>query len=150
MSQVVYANASYSRDAFSGVRSRRLFAWVVDAVIVGILTAVIFVLMLIGTLGLSWFVLPPLFPVIAVLYHAITVSGSGRGTLGMRAFDLEVSMNPTGVRAPFINAMAQAIFFYLSWALPFLFGITLIDGEKRFLHDILSSLVVTRRANRFS
>ena len=146
MSQVA-ADYSYGfrAGAFTGVCTRRLFAWVLDAVIVALLTGVIWAVLLIATLGLSWFLLPPLFPAIAVLYHALTVSSSGRGTVGMRVFDLEVAMYGSGARAPFVNAAAQSILFYVSWALPLLFVVTLVDSEKRYLHDILSALGVVRR-----
>jgi uncharacterized RDD family membrane protein YckC len=139
--------ASYPRDLYAGVRTRRLFAWMLDALIVAFLTLLVASVLAVATIGLSLFILPPLFPAIAVLYHAITVSGSGRGTIGMRAMDLEDVMSGTGARAPFINAAAQALLFYLSWAFPLLFVVTLIDREKRFLHDMLSSLVVVRRPN---
>jgi uncharacterized RDD family membrane protein YckC len=146
MSQVAAAYPyGFRAGAFTGVRTRRLFAWVIDAIIVGLLTSVTWAVLLIATLGLSWFLLPPLFPAIAVLYHALTVSGSGRGTVGMRTFDLEVAMYESGGRAPFVNAAAQSILFYISWALPLIFVVTLVDNEKRYLHDILSSLVVLRR-----
>ncbi len=145
MSQIA---ATYTYEfragAFSGVRTRRLMAWALDVVFVGLLTFLVWTALLIATIGLSWFLLPPLFPTIAVLYHGATVSGSGRGTLGMRAFDLEVALYGGG-RAPFINAVAQALLFYISWFMPLLFIVTLIDSEKRYLHDILSSLVVMRR-----
>ncbi len=139
--------STYPRDLYASVRTRRLFAWMLDAVIVAFLTLVVYSALAVLTLGLSLFILPPLFPAIAVLYHALTVSGSGRGTLGMRALDLEDVMSGTGARAPFVNAAAQALLFYLSWAFPLLFVVTLIDSEKRFLHDMLSALVVVRRAN---
>ena len=146
MSQVA-ADYSYGfcAGAFTGVRTRRLFAWGVDVTIVALITVVLWIVLLVATLGLSWFLLPPLFPVIAVLYHGFTVSGSGRGTVGMRVFDLEVALYESGGRAPFVNAVAQSILFYVSWFLPLLFVVTLIDSEKRYLHDILSALVVVRR-----
>jgi uncharacterized RDD family membrane protein YckC len=148
MSQVINASfVSYPPAAFAGVRTRRLAAWVLDVVIVGILTVVIGGAFAALTLGLSLFILPPMFPVIAILYHALTVSGSGRGTVGMRVFDLEVVMYSSATRAPFINAAAQALLFYVSWAFPLLFAFTLIDSEKRYLHDLLSALVVVRRPN---
>jgi uncharacterized RDD family membrane protein YckC len=148
MSQAVSAVfVNYPRAAFAGVRTRRLAAWVLDVCIVAFLTFLIGGAFAVLTLGLSLFILPPMFPVIAVLYHALTVSGSGRGTFGMRAFDLEVDMYSSATRAPFINAAAQALLFYVSWAFPLLFAFTLIDSEKRFLHDLLSALVVVRRPN---
>ena len=140
----------FRAGALAGVRTRRLFAWAIDVVIVAFLTAIVWTMLLVGTLGLSWFILPPLFPAIAVLYYGVTVSGSGRGTVGMRICDLEVALYASGGRAPFVNAAAQAILFYVSWILPLLFVVTLVDGEKRFLHDILSALVVVRRNDQIS
>ena len=67
------------------------------------------------------------------------------GTPGMRAMDLEMRMHDTGARVPFINAAAQALFFYVSWLLPLVFLVTLVDREKRFLHDIFAQVVVIRR-----
>ena len=67
------------------------------------------------------------------------------GTWGMRAMDLELRMHEAGSRAPFINAAAHALFFYLSWFFPPVFLVTLVDAEKRFLHDILAGVVATRR-----
>jgi uncharacterized RDD family membrane protein YckC len=56
-------------------------------------------------------------------------------------------MHDTGGRAPFLNAAAQALLFWVSWCLPIVFVVTLFDSEKRFFHDILSALVVVRRPN---
>ena len=66
-------------------------------------------------------------------------------TPGMRAMDLEMRMHDSGARVPFINAAAHALFFYLSWFFPPVFLVTLVDGEKRCLHDILAGVVLTRR-----
>ena len=137
----------YAGDSFAGVRTRRVLAWMIDACVVALFTSLIWLALTVGTLGLSLFILPPLFPTMAVIYHALTVSGSGRGTWGMRAFDLEVLDYSTGERASFVQAAAQSILFYVSWAMPLLFIVTLLENEKRFLHDMLSSLVVVRRPN---
>jgi len=136
---------AYGDGAFAGVRTRRVFAWLIDVCFVSLITALVWFVLTIGTLGLSLFILPPLFPTMAVIYHALTVSGSGRGTWGMRALDLEVVDYVSGHRASLLQAGAQAILFYLSWTIPLLFIFTLVDGEKRYLHDLLSGLVVTRR-----
>ena len=61
---------------------RRLHRWIV--------TVSIWIALTIATLGFAWFFLPSLFPAVAVVYHALTVSGRRRGTYGMRALDLEV------------------------------------------------------------
>ncbi len=63
-------------------------------------------------------------------------------TPGMRAMDLEMRMHETGARVPFINAAAHALFFYLSWFFPPVFLVSLVDAEKRCLHDILAGVVL--------
>ena len=132
-------------DAFSGVRTRRILALALDLILVSLLAALIWIALLILTLGLSLFFLPPLFPLVAFFYNGLSVSGARMATPGMRAMDLEMRMHETGARVPFVNAAAQALFFYLSWFFPPIFLVSLVDSEKRCLHDILAGVVLVRR-----
>jgi uncharacterized RDD family membrane protein YckC len=63
----------------------------------------------------------------------------------MRALGLEMRMHEDGARVPFINAAAHALFFYLSWFFPPIFLVSLVDPEKRCLHDMLAGVTVVRR-----
>jgi uncharacterized RDD family membrane protein YckC len=132
-------------QSLEGVRTRRVIAICLDLVVVSIIAFVIWLALLILTFGLSLILLPPIFPLVAFFYNGLTVSGWRMGTPGMRAMDLEMRMHDTGAPVPFINAAAQALFFYVSWLLPVVFLVTLVDREKRFLHDILAQVVVIRR-----
>jgi uncharacterized RDD family membrane protein YckC len=132
-------------DSFDGVRTRRMIAICLDLVVVTILAVLIWFALLILTFGLSLFFLPPIFPLVAFFYNGLTVSGWRMGTPGMRAMGLEMRIAATGAPVPFINAAAQALFFYVSWFVPLVFLVTLVDREKRFLHDMLSGVVVVRR-----
>ena len=132
--------------ALAGVRRRRMMAIVIDAILIGLLTMVIGFALLIVTFGLSLFLLPPLFPAIAFFYNGLTISGPRMGTPGMRAMDLEVRM-VDGRRAPFINAAVHAVLFYVSWLFLPILLFSLVNPEKRCLHDILSGIIVTRRAD---
>ena len=58
----------------------------------------------------------------------------------------EAGDKASGQRAPFINAAAHGLLYYLSWSFPLVFLVSLVDSEKRFLHDILAGLIVSRRA----
>jgi uncharacterized RDD family membrane protein YckC len=131
-------------DLFEGVRARRVFALVIDLILVSILAAVIWLALLILTLGLSLFFLPPLYPLVAFFYNGLTVSGRKMATPGMRAMGIEIRMHDTGARVPFINAAAHALFFYVSWCFPPVFLVSLVDSEKRCLHDILAGVTVVR------
>jgi uncharacterized RDD family membrane protein YckC len=130
--------------ALAGVRTRRMAAIVLDLFIVGLLSLGIWLGLGFLSLGLLWFVLPPLFPIVAFFYNGLTISGRGRGTPGMRAMDLEVRMT-SGAPVPFLNAAAHAVLFYISWMFPPILLISLFSPEKRCLHDMLAGLVITRR-----
>ena len=132
-------------DSFAGVRTRRAIAICLDLIAVSIIAFALWFVLLILTFGLSLVLLPPIFPLVAFFYNGLTVSGWRMATPGMRAMDLEMRMQETGGRVPFINAAAHALFFYLSWMFPLVFLVTLVDREKRFLHDILAQVVVIRR-----
>lgn len=135
--------------AFTGVRTRRIFAIVIDLVLItAIFLAFALVLLVLGlpTLGLSWFLIPPLYPVVAFLYNGLTISGWRMATPGMQMMDLEVRLTD-GSPVPFINAAAHALLFYLSWVFtPFILVVSLFTPGKRCLHDMLAGVVVTRRA----
>ena len=46
---------------------------------------------------------------------------------------------------PFVNAAVQAVLFYVSWFFPPIFLVSLVDSEKRCLHDIIAGVVIVRR-----
>ena len=117
-------------DALSGVRTRRILALCVDLVIVGAMAFALWLMLLVLTLGLSLFLLPPLFPLVAFLYNGLSISGRRMATPGMRAFDLEMRLHDSGARTPFINAAAHAVFFYISWAFPPVFLVSLVELGK--------------------
>ncbi len=132
-------------DALAGVRSRRILAVCIDLIFVTILVALLWIAAIVLTVGLALFFLPPLWPIVAFFYNGVTVSGRNMATPGMRLMDLEMRMHDTGARVPFINAAAQAVMFYVSWFFPPILLVSLVDGEKRCLHDILAGVVIVRR-----
>jgi uncharacterized RDD family membrane protein YckC len=140
------APASVMRaDALSGVRTRRIVAVCIDFVLVSLLVMVLWIVSIVLTLGLALFFLPPLFPFVAFFYNGLTVSGAKMATPGMRALDLEIRMDDDGARVPFVNAAVQAVLFYVSWCFPPIFLVSLVDAEKRCLHDIIAGVVIVRR-----
>jgi uncharacterized RDD family membrane protein YckC len=132
-------------DALAGVRTRRILAVCIDLVLVSLLVAVLWIVSIVLTFGLALFFLPPLYPFVAFFYNGLTVSGPRMATPGMRAMDLEIRMHETGARVPFVNAAVQAVLFYVSWCFPPIFLVSLVDVEKRCLHDIIAGVVIVRR-----
>ena len=132
-------------DALAGVRTRRILAVCIDLVLVSFLVAALWIVSIVLTFGLALFFLPPLYPFVAFFYNGLTVSGPRMATPGMRAMDLEMRMSDDGARVPFVNAAVQAVLFYVSWFFPPIFLVSLVDAEKRCLHDIIAGVVMVRR-----
>ncbi len=140
----VYANA-LPPEALTGVRTRRIIAICFDAIFIGILAVAAWTVLGFATLGVAWFFLPPLLPIIAFFYNGMTIGGRGMGTWGMRMMDLEVR-TMDGYRATFLLAALQAVLYWLTLYIfaPLLLW-SLVAEDKRCLHDIFSGLVVVRR-----
>lgn len=132
------------REALAGVRTRRMMAIGLDLIIVGFLAIMLWLLLGFLTLGVALLFVPLPFAIVGFFYNGFTVSGWRMATPGMRAMDLEMRLNDGG-RVPFINAAVHAVLFYISWFLPLVFLISLLDDEKRLLHDMLSGVIVMRR-----
>lgn len=130
--------------AFSGVRTRRLMALGLDLVLVSIGVLALAIVLALPTLGLSLFLIPTLFPILAFFYNGFTVSGPGMGTWGMQIMDVEMGMTD-GSRVHFITAGVHAVLFYVSTMFPPVFLVSLLADDKRCLHDMLADVVVTRR-----
>ena len=142
----VYPLAPLPASALEGVRRRRIFAILLDLILVSLLSFAIFFGLGLLTLGIAWLLLPPLFPFVAFFYNGLTVSGSNMATPGMKAMDLEMRLTD-GSRVPFLHASVHAVLFYLSLYLfaPILL-FSLFSSDKRCLHDILAGVIVLRRA----
>ena len=137
--------AGLPAGALDGVRRRRITAVVLDLVLVSILVFGLWLALLVLTFGLSLLLLPPLFPFVAFFYNGLSVSGPSMATPGMKLCGLELRMDATGARVPFINAALHAVLFYFSWTVPPILLVSLITRDKRCLHDMLSGVIVVRR-----
>jgi uncharacterized RDD family membrane protein YckC len=150
------STASYSADPYtdawlySGVRTRRAMAFLLDAVIIGILTFLVGILVTIlgvFTLGLGWLLFPLLWPGVALLYSAFSLGGRNSATVGMRMMGLEMRQLDGSPMSPVLAAI-HSVLFYVSVSLltPFVLLFSLITDRKRLLHDIvLGTVVINRR-----
>jgi uncharacterized RDD family membrane protein YckC len=135
-----------------GTVGRRLFGYLIDIVVLfflGALLAVAISILGVLTLGLGWLLFPILGIPVAVLYNAITISGSSQATIGMRMAGLRVLDATTGGRVSFIAAAVHALLFYvfiasagLLLAIDILFG--LVRSDRRMGRDLLTNVVLVR------
>jgi uncharacterized RDD family membrane protein YckC len=134
---------------FYHVIRRRCVAFIVDAILILLLTAIGFVaVFVLGvlTLGLAWLLFGLIFPVIGLGYNAVTIGGRNSATVGQRMMGLEVRMWNGGKVTPLIAAF-HALLFWFSLAVfcPILLW-AFFDPRKRCLHDILAGVVVINRS----
>ena len=130
-----------------GVLARRVFAWLLDVLLIGlILVALWFVLLLFGvlTLGLGLPLLGVL-PFVPFCYHLLFVAAPASATPGQQALGLVVRRNDDLGRPTPVQAFIYTLLFYLTLAttgLLLLFALFTI--RHRTLHDLASGLVVVR------
>jgi uncharacterized RDD family membrane protein YckC len=134
----------------SGVLGARLFAWIVDIVVLFFLGwLVFFLLLLLGvvTFGATWFLIPAATVATALGYAALTVGGSRQSTWGMRVAGLKVE-TANGGRPDGVVAAVHALFFYVAAGTVALWLFDVACGffraDRRLGHDLLTGLVVVR------
>ena len=136
---------------YYGVRTRRIFAFLIDALVIAVLTlgaAVVVFFLGIFTLGLGWLLYPILWPAMALVYCAFTLGGPNSATPGMRTQGLEARFLDGSRFNPGIAAI-HSVLFYASVALltPLVLLVSLFTDRKRLLHDLLlGSVIVNTRA----
>lgn len=149
MSQFLQQNLAQGRsDALltRGVLARRFCAFLVDIVIIGVLSWIVAVTIFIFgilTLGLGW-LLFHIIPVLPFLYYTLLVGGSS-GTPGQRLFGLSVRQDATLLRPNFAQAFVWTLLMWVSFVLACVpFALALTGPRHRAGHDLLSGLVVIR------
>jgi uncharacterized RDD family membrane protein YckC len=130
-----------------GVLVRRVFAWLLDVFLVGLILVVLwFLLLLFGvlTLGLGLPLLGVL-PFVPFCYHLFFVASMAGATPGQQALGLAVRRNDDLGLPSFAQAFIYTLVFYLTLATTgLLLLIALFTMRHRTLHDLASGLVVVR------
>lgn len=132
-------------QALEGVRTRRIMAVGLDLLLVTGLSVALYFGLFVLSFGMSIFVLPPLFPLVAFFYNGLTVSGWRMATPGMAFMDLEMR-TMQGEPVPFLQAAVHAVLFYITWMFPPLLLVSFVTSDKRCLHDMLAEVIVLRRS----
>lgn len=132
-------------EFYDGVPTKRFVAWIVDIVIIGILTAI--VLPFTAFLGLLF--LPFLYAVMSFLYRWVTLA-RGSATLGMRFMSIELR-NRMGERFDGGTAALHTLGYMISVAVfPAQFvsvALMLISSRRQGLTDhVLGTAAINRAA----
>jgi uncharacterized RDD family membrane protein YckC len=131
---------------FDGVRRKRIFAYVIDVVIVALLTlaaSVVVGVLGLFTFGLAWMLYGWVGLIVAILYSGITIGGRRQATLGMAATGLVFRLDAGGP-ATFLYGAVHVTLFYLSisFLTPLILLVSLFSPRKRLLHDMVLGVVV--------
>ena len=136
-------------ELFRGVLTRRVFAFLIDLVVLSV--PVIFAYVFIAvfgliTLGLGWALFWLAWPasvIWAVIYYGASLGGPHSATMGMRVMDLELR---TWYGAPsyFVLGATHAVLFWISVSVlsPLILLVGLFNGRRRLLHDMILGTVV--------
>jgi len=138
----------FDARSFDGVLTRRVIAFCVDYLLIGLLLipVALFVFILgIFTIGLGWLLFGILGPLTALTYVALTLGGRHQSTLGMRLMDIRLERIDGG----HVDRMLAIVHTVLFWAgnailTPLILLATLFLSYKRTLHDLLLGTVVVR------
>jgi len=142
-------------ELFRGVLTRRVFAFLIDLVVLSIPVilgyAFIAVFGLI-TLGLGWALFWLAWPatvIWAIVYYGASLGGPHSATMGMRVMDLELR---TWYGAPgyFVLGAMHAVLFWVSvsFLTPLVLLVGLFNGRRQLLHDLLLGTVVINSSVR--
>ncbi|MEO5324365.1 RDD family protein [Mesorhizobium sp. CC13] len=134
--------------AYDGVRTRRVLAFLIDYLIVGLLTipfAIVVFFLGILTLGLGWALFGILLPLVALAYVWTTLGGPNQATTGMRVMGIRIDR----LDGRPIDGLLAVVHSVLFWAgnvmlTPLVLLVTLFSDRKRTLHDLLLGTVVSR------
>ncbi len=83
---------SYDPMFYDGIPAKRLFAWVIDVILITVLTLLLGLL----TLTVLLWIWPLVYITVSFLYRSLTIAG-GSATLGMRMMNIELR-NASGHR----------------------------------------------------
>ena len=133
---------------YEGVLSRRIMAFIIDYVLVALMTipfAILIFVLGVVTLGLGWALFSVLFPAVALTYVWNTLGGPSQATVGMRVMDIRLER----LDGQPIDGLVAVVHTVLFWAgnvllTPLVLLATLFLDRKRTVHDLLLGTVVTR------
>lgn len=134
--------------AYDGVRTRRIFAFLLDYLIVGLISipfAIVVLLLGIITFGLGWVLFGFLVPVVALTYVWFTLGSADQATTGMKMMNIRLE-RLDGRPVDGMFAIVHSIMFWAGNVIltPLVLLITLFSDRKRTLHDLLLGTAVVR------
>lgn len=137
-------------ELFDGLLTRRIIAYFVDVVILGMIVVALGVLgAILGlfTFGLAFASLVIVVPGAIVLYYASTLGSRRRATIGMQLMDLVLTRTrgrPLDGWMAFLHALVFWVTVWISLPVSLLF--VLFTPRRQMLHDLVMGTLMVRRS----
>jgi uncharacterized RDD family membrane protein YckC len=137
-------------ELFDGVLTRRVFAFIIDLMILGVIVVAFSLVGLVAgflTFGLAWGALVLVIPASIVLYYAATLGSPKRATIGMQMMDIVLTPTRGQPLDGWMAVIHAAIFWvtvWISWPLSLL--IALFTPRRQMLHDLIVGGLMVRRS----
>ncbi len=133
-------------ELYADVPTKRFFAWIIDVVLIAILTALVTPF----TFFTALFFLPVLYAVLSFLYRWVTLS-TGSATWGMRMVALEMRQSdgrPFTSGTAFLHT-AGYVFSVITFPLQLIsIACMLVSARKQGLSDMVLGTAAINRATR--
>ena len=131
---------------YDGVPTKRFLAWVVDIIIIALMSAVVATL----PFFIGWFFYPLIFIGLSFIYRVVTIANRS-ATWGMRLFNIELRNRegqPLESSEAFLHSAAYMV--ASGFFLPQLISVVLmlISERKQGLHDFLCGTAAINKPSR--
>lgn len=139
-----------SPELFESVLQRRVLAFLIDLIILGIIipiAAVVLGVLGVLTLGIAWLGYFILVPGVAFLYYMATLGSPARATVGMQMMD--IVLTPT--RSQPLDGALAVLHPFVGWLTyvicsPFIILLALFTRRRQMLHDLIVGTLMVRRS----
>ncbi|NGP19043.1 RDD family protein [Devosia aurantiaca] len=137
-------------ELFDGLLSRRVGAYLIDLVLIGVLSLVFGVAGLIFgllTFGLGLVAMVFVIPAAVVVYYGVTLGSPRRATVGMQVMDIVLTPTRGQPLDGWMAIFHAALFwltFWISWPITILFA--LFTPRRQMIHDLIMGTLMVRRS----
>lgn len=139
-----------SPELFEALLTRRVIAYLIDLVILGVLlTLGMLLVMILGlfTFGLAWIGMPVFLTAIILGYYAFTLGSENRATWGMMMMDIVVTPIRHGPLEGWRAIALPVVFWITCWVLPpFSLLLALFTPRRQLLQDLIVGVLLVRRS----
>jgi uncharacterized RDD family membrane protein YckC len=137
-------------ELFDGVLTRRVFAFVVDVVLLAMIVAAVCLVGFIAgffSFGVAWLFIPIVVPFAILSYYSGTLGSASRATVGMAMMDLVLVPArgyPLNGWAILIHPLVFWVTVWVAW--PISLVVALLTPRRQMVQDLVTGTLMLRRS----